>query len=105
MEGPYEPLDVALPARGGDAWDADMTHNPTVHRFGEKYYLYYVGNSEIAQSSMSFHDLNWIHRNNQRIGVAVASDPAGPWERFDDPVIETGASPETPTRCAYRIPP
>ena len=93
MEGPYEPLDVALPARGDDQWDADMTHNPTVHKFGEKYYLYYVGNQGDRAIVDDFHDLNWIHRNNQRIGVAVAADPAGPWERFDDPVIDIGSQP------------
>jgi hypothetical protein len=33
--------------------------------------------------------LNWSHRNNQRIGVAVADSPAGPWKRFDKPLIDT----------------
>jgi hypothetical protein len=29
----------------------------------------------------------WVHRNNQRIGVAVADDPNGPWTRLDKPLI------------------
>ncbi len=30
----------------------------------------------------------WNHRNQQRIGVAVADTPAGPWQRFDRPVLD-----------------
>ena len=32
----------------------------------------------------------WTHRNNQRIGVAVANSPRGPWQRFDQPLIDVG---------------
>lgn len=32
--------------------------------------------------------LNWVHRNNQRIGVAVSDSPDGPWQRFDKPLVE-----------------
>ena len=31
--------------------------------------------------------LNWWHRNNQRIGVAVADSPDGPWTHFNTPLI------------------
>ena len=31
--------------------------------------------------------LNWFHRNNQRIGMAWAYDPNGPWHRSDHPLI------------------
>jgi hypothetical protein len=34
--------------------------------------------------------LNWTHRNKQRIGVAVADNPNGPWQRFDEPLIDVG---------------
>ena len=30
----------------------------------------------------------WDHRNHQRIGVAVADAPEGPWKRFDQPVLD-----------------
>lgn len=83
--GPYKHIDVVLPARGEAFWDGSCTHNPTVARFGKKYYLYYTGNKGDGVPSQS---LNWTHRNNQRIGVAVADHPAGPWKRFDRPVIE-----------------
>ncbi|MGB5666513.1 MAG: hypothetical protein WBM53_06680 [Maribacter sp.] len=32
--------------------------------------------------------LNWVHRNNQRIGVVVANNPKGPWKRFNKPVMD-----------------
>jgi hypothetical protein len=32
-----------LPARGERFWDGRMTHNPTIHRWGDTYLLYYVG--------------------------------------------------------------
>jgi hypothetical protein len=30
----------------------------------------------------------WNHRNHQRIGVAIASNPLGPWQRLDKPVMD-----------------
>lgn len=79
--GPYKHVKVVLPKRDKKYWDADVTHNPTVHKFGKKYYLYYMGNYGNGEW--------WNHRNHQRIGVAVASNPLGPWKRFDKPVIDT----------------
>ena len=84
--GPYQFQGVVLPARGRRFWDGLCTHNPTVQRFGNKFYLYYMGNTGDGQALKT---LNWTHRNNQRIGVAVADHPAGPWERFDRPLIDT----------------
>ncbi len=86
--GPYKHVDVALPARGKEIWDGLCTHNPTVHRFGDKYYLYYMGNTGDGKNLST---INWVHRNNQRIGVAVADSPDGPWQRFDQPLIDVGS--------------
>ena len=83
--GPYLFVDVALPERGAEQWDGHCTHNPTVLKFGAKYYLYYMGNRGDRKPGTS---LNWSHRNHQRIGVAVADSPAGPWIRRDRPLIE-----------------
>jgi len=91
--GPYKFQGVALPARGKNYWDGDVTHNPTVKRFGDKYYLYYNGNREFDYKdkvSEKKYSKWWRHRNNQRVGVAVADQPNGPWERFDEPLIEVG---------------
>lgn len=91
--GPWKHQDVALPARGAGFWDGSCTHNPTVLRIGAKFYLYYMGNfgDGVAQKP-----LNWTHRNHQRIGVAVADSPNGPWQRFDKPVVDVGSESSSP---------
>lgn len=83
--GPYRPAGVILPRRGEAFWDGLCTHNPTVHRFGDRYYLYYMGNTGDDQPMST---LNWTHRNNQRVGVAIANCPEGPWHRSDRPLLE-----------------
>ena len=85
--GPYVHQDVALPARGAEYWDGLCTHCPNVHKFDGKYYLYYLGNTG---DGVAMKGLNWTHRNNQRVGVAVADSPDGPWTRFDEPLIDVG---------------
>ena len=92
--GVFKPVDVALPARGPEYWDGMTTHNPSVIRARDgKYYLYYMGTrgDGIVQQP-----LNWTHRNNQRIGVAVADSPYGPWQRLDRPVLDVSADPDAP---------
>ncbi|OAM91798.1 sucrase [Termitidicoccus mucosus] len=83
--GPYRHADVALPARGPDFWDGHCTHNPAVMESGGRYYLYYMGNRGDRKPGKG---LNFSHRNNQRIGVAVADSPDGPWRRDDRPLID-----------------
>lgn len=80
--GPYEYRGIALKG-SGSGWDADVTHNPTVIKNDNKYYMYYMG----TRGPGSW----WDYRNNQRIGVAVAAHPAGPWERFDKPVLDVSS--------------
>jgi hypothetical protein len=91
--GPWKHHDVALPARGTNFWDGSCTHNPTVLRIGGEYYLYYMGNygDGVVQKP-----LNWTHRNRQRIGVAVAASPDGPWKRFDKPVLDVSEDADAP---------
>ncbi|NBB18312.1 sucrase [Runella sp. CRIBMP] len=79
--GPYKFAKVILPKRDKKYWDADVTHNPTIHKFGNKYYLYYMGNYGNGEW--------WDHRNHQRIGVAVADSPLGQWKRSDKPLVDT----------------
>jgi len=88
--GPYKHVEVALPKRDANYWDGFNTHNPTIHQFDGKYYLYYTGNTGDGKATKG---LNWIHRNNQRIGVAVAENPDGPWKRFDQPLLDVSADP------------
>jgi hypothetical protein len=91
--GPFRHSDVVLPARGKEFWDGLCTHNPTVLRTGGKYYLYYMGNTGDGKVMK---ELNWDHRNHQRIGVAVADSPRGPWKRFDKPLVDVSQDPGAP---------
>ena len=88
--GPFTHTGLALPRRGKEYWDGWCTHNPTVHKFGDKFYLYYMGNTGDGEivGYPGKQLLNWQHRNNQRIGVAVADSPAGPWTRKTTPVLD-----------------
>ena len=95
--GPFRHVDPALPLRGGEYWDGLCTHNPTVHRFGDKYYLYYTGNTGDGRAIPD--GLNWTHRNKQRIGVAVADHPDGPWKRRDAPIIDVGEGGAPDSLC------
>lgn len=89
-EGPYQHVNVALPPRGINPatgkkfWDADVTHNPNAFFHNGRYYLYYMGNHGDGKSYP-------VHRNNQRIGVAIADHPCGPWKRLDSPIIDISA--------------
>jgi hypothetical protein len=92
--GPFTFKEVALPARGAPFWDGSCTHNPTVFRGKDrKYYLYHMGNLGDGKDVIP---LNMVHRNNQRVGVAVAESPDGPWWRFDRPALDVSADPEAP---------
>ncbi|SIQ36348.1 glycoside hydrolase family protein [Maribacter ulvicola] len=84
--GPFKFKEVALPIRGAEFWDGLTTHNPTIHRFNDKYYLYYMGTT--GDGKVSTNGLNFMHRNNQRIGMAWADDPSGPWHRSESPIID-----------------
>lgn len=100
--GSFQHKDVALPERGPKFWDGHGTHNPTVVRFGKKFYLYHMGNRGDREATKGW---NWLHRNNQRIGVAVAASPDGPWQRCDKegPVMNDGVTisrgSATKSRC------
>ncbi len=94
-EGPYEFRDVILPARGGEFWDGHSVYNTCIIRYGEKFYLYYTGNHgsdawRVDRTIKPSTEEWWNQRNNQRIGVAVADHPAGPWRRSDKPLLDVG---------------
>jgi predicted GH43/DUF377 family glycosyl hydrolase len=78
--GPFVFRHIVLAGSGGNRWDADVVHNPTMIEVNGRYYVYYMGNKGNGEY--------WSHRNHQRIGVAVAVHPAGPWRRFDEPIVD-----------------
>ena len=100
--GTYQFKDIALPARGNTYWDGSTTHNPTIHKFNNKYYLYYMGNFGDGVNMKS--SLNWTHRNNQRIGVAEATSLNGPWKRFDQPLLDVSDDSMAPDALAVNNP-
>lgn len=85
--GPYQHVNVSLPPRGVNPatgekyWDADVTHNANAFFHNGKYYLYYMGEYGDGKNYP-------MHRNRQRIGVATAENPAGPWKRLDAPIVD-----------------
>lgn len=85
--GPYRHVNVALPPRGinpstgGKYWDSDVTHNANAFFHDGKYYLYYMGEYGDGKNYP-------MHRNHQRIGVAIAEHPQGPWKRLDHPIVD-----------------
>ncbi|HKI87430.1 MAG TPA: glycoside hydrolase family protein, partial [Draconibacterium sp.] len=42
-EGPFAFQEVVLKPRGSKYWDGRTTHNPTIHKSGDTYLLYYIG--------------------------------------------------------------
>ena len=62
-----------------------MTHNPNIVRHKGRYLLFYIGNQGDGVYA--------THRNNDRIGVAIADKPEGPWRRLDHPIIDVSADP------------
>ena len=89
-EGPYQFVNIPLlTLPDSTAWDGATTHNPYIVMHEGKYYLYYVGTrgplveTDVKISNQSW----WSRRNSQRIGVAVAEKPEGPWKRFSSPVL------------------
>ncbi len=78
--GPYEFQGICLGRREQGLWDADVAHNPTVLQHDGSFYLYYTGNFGNGEY--------WDHRNHQRVGLAVASSPSGPWQRYDRPLLD-----------------
>lgn len=96
--GPYELLDVALGARSLAHWDGLTQHNPAVQRAPDgTYLLFYMGSTESpggaahpgVLSCTKFPSMN-ISVCRQRVGLATASSPDGPWTRRDAPIVDVG---------------
>lgn len=112
--GPFQPLDqVILPSERSHPWERDVAHNPTVVADERGIIMAYMAtrgpapqdhaSDATAGRSMSFAPVDangldipalpvdetwWTHRNNQRIGVAIAPHPAGPWVTTREPVLD-----------------
>jgi hypothetical protein len=101
-EGPYTHVDVALAGRGGDAWDSWSIHNPTIHKVGDRYALFYMGSdgSGLGIQKEDLAGMSWAEYEpyyrklveTKRIGLAVSHSLDGPWERVGDvkPLLDCG---------------
>ena len=79
--GPFTFQEVVIGERDSSYWDSNMAHNPTIHKIGDEFVLFYIGSdfTTIRENS------NYLLR---RVGYASATSIAGPWSRSDEPVIK-----------------
>ncbi|MEI5678583.1 MULTISPECIES: glycoside hydrolase family protein [unclassified Mesorhizobium] len=92
--GPFRFERQIIIRRDNAYWDAAAAYNPHVIVHGGKFYLFYTGNQgnevwpdSIPDKLVDVDDDWWVHRNSQRVGVAVADSIHGDWIRQDDPII------------------
>jgi len=78
--GPYTFQEVIIGERDSSFWDSNMAHNPTIHKIGNEYVLFYIGSDFSTIRSGSSKLL-------RRIGYATASNIDGPWKRSEKAVI------------------
>jgi hypothetical protein len=92
--GPFTFEEVVLPPRPG-YWDATMSHNPTIHRHGDTWILFYTGARGIGRDGTDApppeaisHEQYALHWLTKRIGIATAPHITGPWTRRDAPILD-----------------
>lgn len=66
-------------------WDAFAPHNPEIQRFGDKFVLCYIANSDFHQPPHPF---------NQQIGMVVSDSVNGPWKKAGRDGLILGPSPD-----------
>lgn len=78
--GPYEFREVVIGERDSAYWDSNMAHNPTIHRIGDRYVLFYIGSdfTTLREGTTSLF---------RQVGCAVAERIEGPWTRGDEALI------------------
>ena len=81
LEGPYMVLESTIKGRGGDWWDAMTNHNPTIHKVGNQYALFYMGTQDGTLYT-------------KRVGVALADSLDGPWQRSEKPLLLPSSNAE-----------
>lgn len=69
-EGPFKFHEVVLEGTLEDTWDKFAPHNPTIHKVGNNYALFYIANTG-----------SHLRPQNQRIGLVVSKSLYGPWEK------------------------
>lgn len=78
--GPYTFQEVVIGKREGGFWDSHMTHNPTIHRIGDTFLLYYIGSDgRTTQANAKI--------LQRMVGYATAKSVRGPWQRVERPIV------------------
>lgn len=94
LEGPFEFQEVVLDKRGAGYWDGRSVHNPSIHKCGDTYLLFYMGTTFpypdlTEEDNLNHHSLQWLSaRSNKRIGIATSHSLSGPWTRPDHPALD-----------------
>ena len=107
IQGPYDYTDVvAEPRRNATPplWDSLDCHNPTVHKLGNEFVVFYIGVGVNVSGDGSARGASLLQRplfdKAQSIGAAFASSPDGPWTRLTEPLLiateewECGGGPD-----------
>ncbi len=79
--GPFKFEEVIIGERDSSYWDSNMAHNPTIHRIGDQYVLFYIG----SDFTTYLNDSGALLR---RVGYATANSINGPWVRSEQPIID-----------------
>jgi hypothetical protein len=91
-EGPYQFEEVVFERRGPGWWDGMNTHNPSIKRWGDTYYLYYFGatyDGPIPGPGDAIPHERYVETwNRKRIGLATSKSVFGPWTRPENPLLE-----------------
>jgi len=80
--GPFLFEEVIIGERDRSFWDSNMAHNPTLHRIGDEFVLFYIGSDFTTYSENSKSLI-------RRIGYASSQSISGPWKRSDQPLINS----------------
>jgi len=80
--GPFQFEEVVIGERDSSYWDANMAHNPTIHKICNEFVLFYIGSDFTTLQDQSQALL-------RRVGYASSKSIEGPWKRSDQPIIET----------------
>lgn len=97
-QGPFKFVNVVLKDHKTGGWDLNNSHNPYAVVAQGKISLYYIANdihnllkatkTTIDQVNTEWFDANRMAiRDRQRIGVAIADNPSGPFVRTKEPVV------------------
>ena len=79
--GPYTFQEVVIGRRDGGFWDSHMAHNPTIHKIGGTYVLFYIGSDGHTPQAKSKILMRMV-------GYATAPSVRGPWQRCARAIVE-----------------